>query len=117
MFYTPNLPLVGFIAIAAITSAASGAVVIGFAYAKESVPPQYLGSISGTVNIGNMVGPTLLTPAIGALLDRNWTGMMNKGAHLYDVHAYHIAFLLMIGWLTLSTILLSLTRETGCEQC
>ena len=117
MFYIPNLPLAGFIAIAAITSAASGSVVIGFAYAKESVPPQYLGSISGTVNIGNMVGPTILTPAIGALLDHNWTGMMNKGAHVYGVHAYHIAFLVMIGWLTLSTILLSMTKETGCQQC
>ncbi|SEC00375.1 MFS transporter [Terriglobus roseus] len=117
MFYTPNLPLAGFIAIAAVTSVASGSVVIGFAYAKESVPPQYLGSISGTVNIGNMIGPTLLTPAIGAVLDRHWTGQLIKGAHVYGVHAYELAFLLMIGWLTLSTILLSLTRETGCEQC
>ena len=116
LFYLPNLPLSGFILIAALTSVASGAVVIGFAFAKESVPPHYMGSISGTVNIGNMLGPTLLQPAMGALLDRNWSGGLNKGVHVYDVHAFHMAFLLMVGWLVLSTILLSLTRETRCQQ-
>ncbi|MEO6803646.1 MAG: MFS transporter [Granulicella sp.] len=116
MFYTPHLPLAGFIAIAAVTSFASGSVVIGFAFAKESVPPQYLGSISGTVNIGNMVGPTLLQPAMGALLDLNWAGQMNKGVPVYSPHAYQIAFVLMVAWLTVSVILLSFTRETDCEQ-
>ena len=116
MFYVPGLPLAGFIAISAVTSVASGAVVIGFAFAKESVPPHYMGSISGTVNIGNMLGPTLLQPAMGVLLDRNWMGQVNKGIHVYNVHAFHVAFVLMVGWLSVSTILLSLTRETCCRQ-
>ncbi|WP_263409927.1 MFS transporter [Terriglobus tenax] len=117
VFYLPGLTLPFFIAIAAITSVASGAVVIGFAYAKESVPPQYMGSISGTVNIGNMVGPTILQPAIGLILDRNWSGALNKGVHVYDMHAYQLAFVLIVSWLTVSVLLLSLTRETGCRQC
>ncbi len=116
LFYLPNLSLAGFVIVAALTSVASGAVVIGFAFAKESVPPHYMGSISGTVNIGNMLGPTLLQPAMGALLDRNWTGQLNKGIHMYNVHAFHVAFVLMVSWLTLSTLLLSLTRETRCRQ-
>lgn len=116
LFYLPGLPLRGFIVVAALTSAASGAVVIGFAFAKESVPPHYMGSISGTVNIGNMLGPTLLQPAMGALLDRNWTGQLNRGIHVYSVHAFHVAFVLMVSWLTVSTILLSLTKETRCRQ-
>jgi MFS family permease len=117
MFYIRELPLTAFVVIAAITSFASGAVVIGFAYAKESVPPQFLGSISGTVNIGNMVGPTLLQPAIGLILDRSWTGAVNKGIHVYSAHAYQRAFALMVGWLCVSIVLLSLTRETRCRQC
>lgn len=117
MFYLTRLPLAAFIAISAVTAAASGAVVIGFAYAKESVPPQFLGSISGTVNIGNMVGPTLLQPAIGSVLDQHWAGQLNKGVHIYNVHAYQLAFALMVGWLCLSILLLSLTRETRCRQC
>ena len=116
LFYLPNLSLTGFVIVAALTSVASGSVVIGFAFAKESVPSHYMGSISGTVNIGNMLGPTLLQPAMGALLDRNWTGQLNKGIHVYNVHAFHVAFVLMVSWLTLSTILLTLTRETDCRQ-
>ena len=116
LFYLPGLPLPGFILIGALTSVASGSVVIGFAFAKESVPPHFMGSISGTVNIGNMLGPTLLQPAMGLLLDRNWNGQTSKGAHVYDVHAFHVAFVLMVSWLAISTVLLSLTRETHCQQ-
>ena len=57
--------------VAAITSFACGAVVIGFAFAKESVPIQLLGTISGAVNVGNMLGPTILQPAIGRVLDQH----------------------------------------------
>jgi MFS family permease len=116
MFYAPNLPLPGFIAIAALTSVASGAVVIGFAFAKESVPAQFLGTISGTVNIGNMIGPTLLQPAIGWMIGQHWTGRMANGVHVYDVPAFKAGFVLMVGWLIMSSILLSLTKETHCKQ-
>lgn len=116
MFYIPNLPLTVFVVIAAITSFASGAVVIGFAFAKESVPPQFLGTISGTVNIGNMSGPMILQPAIGWMLDKRWSGDMLRGVHVYNVAAFRFGFLLMICWLLLATVLLSLTRETNCKQ-
>jgi MFS family permease len=90
--------------------------VLGFAYSKESVPVQYLGTISGTTNIGNMIGPTLLQPAIGWVLDRYWSGDVNHGVHIYGVHAYQIGFLLMVGWLVISSVLLSFTQETYCKQ-
>jgi MFS family permease len=116
MFFIPHLPLLGFVVIGAITAVASGAVVIGFAFGKESVPVQFLGTISGTVNIGNMIGPMLLQPAIGRVLDRAWTGQMSHGVHVYSAPAYQHGFLLMIAWLVLSAILLSFTRETFCHQ-
>jgi hypothetical protein len=62
MFYVTALPLAAFIVVAAITSMASGAVVLGFAYTKESVPVQFLGTISGSINMGNMIGPMVLQP-------------------------------------------------------
>ncbi|WP_334238826.1 MFS transporter [Terriglobus sp. ADX1] len=117
MFYLPGLTLPAFIAIAAFTSVASGTIVIGFAYGKESVPTQYMGSISALVNMGNMIGPTLLQPAIGSTLDRHWAGALVKGVHVYDMHAYQLAFALMVGWLTCSVVLMSLTRDTQCKQC
>jgi MFS family permease len=116
MFYIPGLPLQVFVVIAAITSLASGAVVLGFAHSKESVPAQFLGTISGTTNIGNMIGPTLLQPAIGWIIGQHWTGKMVNGIHVYDVAAFRAGFVLMVGWLVMSSILLSLTKETYCKQ-
>jgi MFS family permease len=114
LFYV-NLPLEAFIAVAALTSFASGAVVLGFAYAKESVPVEFLGTISGAINIGNMIGPMLLQPGIGQMLDRNWAGQMSKGVRLYDLQAYHAAFALVVCWAVASCVLIAATTETFCR--
>ena len=76
---------------------------------------QFLGTISGAINIGNMIGPMLLQPAIGRVLEQNWTGQLATGVRLYGLHAYSIAFLLIVAWATVSCILISLTRETFCR--
>jgi len=116
MFYVTALPLAVFIGVAAITSFASGCVIIGFAYARESVPSQFLGSISGIINIGNMIGPTVLQPALGVMLDRNWSGEMVEGSRVYSTGAYETAFLLCVAWSVLACIAISFTSETNCEQ-
>lgn len=115
MFYLPGVSLSAFVVLAAVTSFASGAVVIGFAYAKESVPIQFLGTISGAVNIGNMIGPTLLQPAIGRVLDQKWSGEKLNGLRVYGVGAFEAAFLLIVAWSLLACVLLALTKETYCK--
>ena len=115
MFYVP-LSLEAFVVVAAVTSLACGAVILGFAYGKESVPVQFLGTISGAINVGNMIGPTLLQPAIGAVLDRQWTGGLENGLRVYGVPAFQTAFLLVIGWSFLTVLLIAFTRETNCVQ-
>ena len=115
MFYAP-LPLAVFTAVAAVTSFACGAVVVAFAFAKESVPVRFLGTISGAVNVGNMLGPTFLQPAIGWVLDRQWSGAFAGGARVYSVDAFHTAFALIAGWAVLSCILIALTKDTVCRQ-
>ena len=115
MFYVPALPLAAFICVAALTSLASGAVVLGFAYAKESVPVQFLGTISGAINIGNMIGPMLLQPGIGRILDREWSGQFVAGIRVYGVDAFHAAFLLIAAWSVAACLLIGLTQETHCR--
>jgi sugar phosphate permease len=116
LFFATALPLVAWVAIAAVISFAAGGVVLGFAYAKESVPAQFLGTISGSINIGNMIGPMILQPAIGWMLDRNWSGQMASGARVYDLHAFQMAFFLIVAWSVLTGLLLSFTKETYCNQ-
>ena len=115
MFYAP-LPLAIFTGVAAVTSFACGAVVVAFAFAKESVPVRFLGTISGAVNVGNMLGPTFLQPAIGWVLDRRWSGAFAGGARVYSVDAFHTAFMLIAGWAVLSCILIAFTKDTVCRQ-
>jgi nitrate/nitrite transporter NarK len=116
LFYLPGVPLPAFVTIAAVTSLACGAVILGFAYAKESVPVLFLGTISGATNVGNMLGPTLLQPAIGWMLDRQWAGETVNGLRAYGAGAFHAGFLLIIGWFALSCAFIALTRETYCRQ-
>ena len=115
LFYADGLPLAAFVTIAAVTSFACGAVVLGFAYGKESVPVPFLGTISGTVNIGNMAGPMLLQPAIGQMLEKNWAGGMAGGVRAYDLPAFHAALLLIVVWAALACLLISATTETFCK--
>lgn len=115
LFYAP-LPLVAFTVVAAVTSFACGAVILGFAFAKESVPVQLLGTISGAVNVGNMVGPTILQPAIGRVLDSYWAGAMSNGVRAYGVEAFQTAFSMIVVWSVLSCVLIACTQETRCRQ-
>jgi sugar phosphate permease len=116
MIYATSLQLPGFTIVAALTSLATGCAVLGFAYGKESVPAQYMGTVTATTNMGNMLGNVLLQPGIGMLLDRNWTGWMVKGARIYGVDAYQSAFVLIVGWSVFSCVMIALTRETNCQQ-
>jgi MFS family permease len=116
LFFIPGLPLPLFAAIGAVTAFASGANVLAFAYGKESVPSKFLGTISGAINVGNMLGPTLLQPGIGLMLDRQWNGQTLDGVRLYTTGNYQAAFLLVIGWCIVSCVLISLTRDTRGKQ-
>jgi MFS family permease len=115
MFYAP-LPLAAFTVVAAVTSFACGAVVLGFAFAKESVPIQLLGTISGAINVGNMLGPTILQPAIGWVLDQRWAGAMTNGVRSYSVDAFQSAFAMIVAWSLISCLLTAFTEETRCRQ-
>jgi sugar phosphate permease len=115
LFYTA-LPLAAFTLVAAVTSFACGAVVVAFAFAKESVPVRFLGTISGAVNVGNMLGPTILQPAIGRVLDQHWSGALASGVRVYSVDAFDAAFTLIVVWSIVSCVLIAATKETACRQ-
>jgi MFS family permease len=116
MFYVTELPLAAFTVIAALTSFATGCVIVAFAYGRESVPAQHMGTSTACTNIGNMLGNVLLQPGIGLLLDRNWAGTMVHGSRVYSVSAYQAGFIPIVVWAVLSSLAIVLTRETSCRQ-
>jgi hypothetical protein len=79
------------------------------------VPVHFLGTVSGAINVGNMIGPTLLQPTIGWVLDQRWSGQVVNGLRVYGVGEYQTGLSLIVGWLTLSCILIAMTKETYCK--
>lgn len=114
--FMPTLPIAGLVVLLVCIGLASGNLIIGFAYAKESVPARLMGTASGICNMGPLMGGMFLQPAVGWALDKNWSGALVNGARLYDLAAYQAGFLLIFSALAISLIAISFTRETHCTQ-
>jgi MFS family permease len=110
------LPLPALVALLAITGLASGNIIIGFAWAKESVPLRLMGTASGVANMGPLMGGMFLQPAVGWMLDRQWSGALAKGARIYDAAAYQAGFALLFVTVAVALVGLLFARESYCKQ-
>ena len=86
---------------------ASGNIIIGFAWAKESLPLHLMGTASGVVNMGPLLAGVLLQPGVGWLLDKYWNCAQEGGVRLYAAAAWQSGFALLI---------VPFIRETYCRQ-
>ncbi len=111
-----RLPLPLLVGLLLLLGFVSGCIIIGFAWAKESVPLRLTGTSSGVINMGTMTGVMILQPAVGWMLDRHWSGASANGARLYDAAAWQAGFALMYACVILSLVLICFARETGCKQ-
>lgn len=103
-------------AVLVLTGFACGNLIIGFAFAKESVPTRLMGTASGVCNMGPLMGGMLLQPGVGLILDRHWLGNTDNGARIYDAAAYQAGFGLIFAALVVSLLLIVFARETYCRQ-
>ncbi|NJD34899.1 MAG: MFS transporter [Betaproteobacteria bacterium] len=110
------LPLWALVLLLIPSGFASGNIIIGFAWAKESVPLRLVGTASGFCNMGPLVGGMVLQPAVGGMLDRRWNGVLAAGVRIYDATAYRAGFTLMVGTMAVAGILLFFARESYCKQ-
>jgi MFS family permease len=116
LVFGPTLPIPLLVGLVVVIGFASGAMIIGFAFVKESVPSELTGTVSGVCNMGVMMGPMILQPVVGMVLDSRWEGLTAGGLRLYSLAAYQAGFSLMIGWAFLTVVFVALTRETFCRQ-
>jgi MFS family permease len=112
----PALPVWLLVLLLILVGFFSGNMIIGFAFAKESAPAHLAGTATGLVNMGVMMGPMLLQPGVGWILDRHWQGEMAEGVRVYSLEAYRSGFGLLLVWLALALLLILFTRETHCRQ-
>ena len=114
--YVRDISVYGLLGLMIMTGLSTGVMVVSFAFAQESVPRALAGTIAGVINTGVMVGPMLLQPAVGWILDARWEGVQQSGVRVYGMAAFQSGFTLMLTWVGLSLILLFFTRETYCRQ-
>jgi MFS family permease len=116
VIFMPHLPVAVLVALLVLIGFSSGCVIIGFAFAKESVPLFLAGTVSGVANMGVMIGGMVLQPVVGWMLDRHWAGTLHDGVRLYELSAFRYGFAPLLAWGVISVVLLLLTRETYCKQ-
>ncbi len=112
----PGMPLPLLVALLLLIGFAAGGIIIGFAYVKESVPPELGGTATGVVNMGTMFGPMVLQPTVGWVLDRYRQGGPAEDVGVYAFAAYRTGFLLLLIWAVVALACILLSRETQCWQ-
>ena len=111
-----KLPLWAMVVLLVPTGFASGNIIIGFAWAKESVPPRLVGTAAGFCNMGPLIGGMLLQPAVGWVLDMRWNGLLVDGVRVYSAEAYRDGFALMFCAVVAAAIIITFARESHCQQ-
>lgn len=114
IFLDPPLWLM--VGLLAITGFASGNIIIGFAWARESLPMRLMGTASGVVNMGPLLGGVFLQPGVGWMLDRGWDGQLAGGARLYDAATWQSGFGLLFAAVLAALAVMPFARETHCRQ-
>lgn len=116
ILFRESLSFYQLVMVFSVTGFFSGCMILSFAFAMESVPLSLSGTVSGLINMGVMMGPMLLQPVVGRILDNNWTGQLVNGVRVYSLDAYEVGFIPMMAWIILSVLLLFFTKETHCRQ-
>lgn len=113
VLYLPGLPIAGRTALILLHGLASGAMVVGFAAAREHNPPEASGAAYGLVNTFTVGSGALFQPLIGIALDWAWTGESAGGVRVYGADAYAMAFATLIGGGVIGLAAAFASREVG----
>jgi len=107
--YLMLFPLVGAIGFT------SGAMIIGFATAREVNHPGAAGTVGGVVNMSVLGIAAILQPFLGTILDTHWQGTLVDGVRVYSEAAYQAAFMWLFASAAAAVFMIWFTRETYCR--
>jgi len=94
----------------------TASLTLSWACAKEVNPPLLSGMATSVVNVGVFLGPAILQPLVGWVMDRSWQGAMDGGARLYSAADYRTGLLLMAAFAAMGAVATFFVRETGCRN-
>ena len=96
--------------------AVTASLTLSWACAKEVNPPLLSGMATSVVNVGVFLGPSILQPLVGWVMDQGWQGAMEGGARLYAASDYRGGLFLLAGFAALGAAATFFVRETGCRN-
>ena len=106
MLLYPLLAAIGFF---------SGALIIGFAFAREVNHPGASGATGGVVNMSVLGIAAIMQPVLGKILDSHWDGVLVNGARIYSSTAYSSAFIWFLVSVGVSIVMVACTKESYCQ--
>jgi len=115
IFLFVDLPYIFFYPILALIGFMSGALIIGFAFAREVNHPGASGAVGGVVNMSVLGIAAIMQPALGMILDRRWDGTLVEGVRIYNTSAYSAAFVWLFICTAVSVLMVMLTKESYCQ--
>jgi len=100
----------------ALLGLSASGFVVGYAAAKEVVPPGVAGMAIALVNTGLFLGAAIMQPAFGWAMDLTWDGTMIAGVRHYALNDYRNGLWLSCGFALLALIAALFVRETRCRN-
>ena len=113
---TETLPPAATYALCIAMGTVTASLTLSWACAKEVNPPLLSGMATSVVNVGVFLGPSILQPLVGWVMDRGWQGAMEGGARLYSAADYRTGLLLMAAFAAFGAVATLFVRETGCRN-
>ncbi len=115
VFLFADLPYIFFYPVLALIGFMSGALIIGFAFAREVNHPGASGAVGGVVNMSVLGFAAIMQPLLGMILDHQWDGTLLEGVRIYSSSAYSSAFIWLFVCTSLSVVMVMFTRESYCR--
>jgi predicted MFS family arabinose efflux permease len=111
-----SLPLLATYTLCVLMGLASAGFTLSWASAKEVNPPQLSGMATSVVNVGVFLGPAILQPLTGWVMERTWDGRIENGVRIYSASDWHNGLLLLTTAAVAGWIATLFVKETGCRN-
>ena len=95
---------------------ATAGFTLSWACAKEVNPPQLSGMATSVVNVGIFLGPAILQPTVGWLMERTWDGRTEAGVRIYSAADWRNGMMLLTAAAVAGLLATLLVKETGCRN-
>ncbi|MDR2240269.1 MAG: MFS transporter [Zoogloeaceae bacterium] len=110
------LPLALTYLICGVMGVLTASLTLSWVCAKETNPPLLSGMATSVVNVGVFLGPAILQPLVGWVMDLGWQGAMEGGARVYSDSDYRSGLILLAVFGALGAAATLFVRETRCRN-